>query len=195
MAQKKWTPKRAKNALVVVLDSSPFPTEKGVMCCSARKSRQQVGLKAYIYIHTCCEVIIWSKFGLFNRHYLVQVRGIIWSKVIFELYLSGFRRFFAQLSFCVCVCFLRPIICHFSKKLCFLLSALSLPKEKSLFLCLLKHSKSGGFSQFLCFLLVNDKKGKKNDNWNFRFCFLSKNGRFVTHIHFSKNALLKSLCL
>ena len=46
------------------------------------------------------------------------------------------------------------------------------------------------------FLLLEEKeKGKKNDNWNFWICYLSKNGRFVTHICFSKNALLKPLFL
>ena len=29
----KWTPKRAKNAFFVVLNSSMFPTEKGKLCC------------------------------------------------------------------------------------------------------------------------------------------------------------------
>ena len=37
----------------------------------------------YIYIHTCCEVIIWSKFGGFKGYYLVQVGVIIWSKFVF----------------------------------------------------------------------------------------------------------------
>ena len=48
MAQKKWTPKRAKNAFFVVLKSSSFPTEKkkAKSVVSARKSRQQLGLKA-----------------------------------------------------------------------------------------------------------------------------------------------------
>ena len=32
MTHKKWTPKRAKNAFFVVLNSK-FPTEKGKMCC------------------------------------------------------------------------------------------------------------------------------------------------------------------
>ena len=40
----------------------------------------------FIHIYICCEVISWSKFGLFNGHELVQVRVINWSKVIFDLY-------------------------------------------------------------------------------------------------------------
>ena len=44
------------------------------------------------------------------------------------------------------------------------------------------------------FVVERDEKGKKNDNWHFWIWdFLSKNGRFVTHICFSKNALLKPL--
>ena len=37
-----------------------------------------------IYIYICREAIIWSKFGLLI---VVQGRVIIWSKVIFDLYL------------------------------------------------------------------------------------------------------------
>ena len=60
---------------------------------------------AYIYI--CCEVIIWSKFGVFGSYYLVQVgflEVIIWSKLVFLAYKnSGFKRvvLHTQLSFCV----------------------------------------------------------------------------------------------
>ena len=36
------------------------------------------------------------------------------------------------------------------------------------FLGLLKHYKNRGFSRFLCFLFLKEKKGKKKiDNWNF----------------------------
>ena len=72
---------------------------------------QVIDPTAYIYI--CCEVIIWSKFGLLRGHYLVQDGVIIWSKVgslsgprLFPHYKNrGFRRFaFAQLSFCVFFC-------------------------------------------------------------------------------------------
>ena len=51
----------------------------------------------YIYTHTslsiciyhdiCCEVVIWSKFGVLESYYLVQVRVIIWSKLIWGLFL------------------------------------------------------------------------------------------------------------
>ena len=37
-----------------------------------------------MYTYVCCEVIIWSKFGLFRGHYLVQGGVIIWSKVAFQ---------------------------------------------------------------------------------------------------------------
>ena len=40
--------------------------------------------------------------------------------------------------------------------------------ENSLFLGLLKHYKNRGFSIFLCFLFLKEKKRQeKNDNWNF----------------------------
>ena len=50
-----------------------------------------ISLKISVYVYICCEVIIWSKFGLLNSYYLVQVRVIIWSKVIFDLYLQWFQ--------------------------------------------------------------------------------------------------------
>ena len=44
------------------------------------------------------------------------------------------------------------------------------------------------------FVVERERNRQNNDNWNFRFwVFWSKNGRFVTHICFSKNALLKPL--
>ena len=51
MAQKKWTPKRAKYAVVVVLKSSSIQPEKGEKWCFSPTSRQQTGLKAYLYIY------------------------------------------------------------------------------------------------------------------------------------------------
>ena len=63
----------------------------------------------YIYCHIdiCCEVIIWAKFGLFERYYLGQVRVDIWAKVI-----CGFKRFLhIQLAFCV----FYPVISQFCK--------------------------------------------------------------------------------
>ena len=51
----------------------------------------------------------------------------------------------------------------FFKFLCF-----KLIFGKFSFLGLLKHYKNRGFSRFLCFLFLKEKKGKKkNDNWNF----------------------------
>ena len=51
----------------------------------------------YIYICICCEVIIWSKFGVFESYHLVQV-GVLESyylvQVCFLAYEnSGFKRF------------------------------------------------------------------------------------------------------
>ena len=101
-----------------------------------------------VYIYMCCEVIIWSKFGVFGSYYLVQV-GVFGSyryylvQVCFIAYKnSGFKRFLhTQLSFCVS--FLCPIIWQFSKiaffkkrvqKLGFsIFSVLSLNFENSLF--------------------------------------------------------------
>ena len=66
--------------------------------------------------------------------------------------------------------------------------------ENSPFLGLLKHYKKGFQLMLVFFVVQREEKGKKNDNWNFWiWVFLSNAGRFVTHICFSKNALLKSL--
>ena len=67
-------------------------------------------------------------------------------------------------------------------------SVLSLNFEDSLFLGLLKHYKNRGFSNFLCFVLLKEKKtGKKMITGIYEFGFFwSKNGRFVTHNCFSK---------
>ena len=133
-------------------------------------------VKRHIYIYICCEVIIWSKFGgfwkllsgpswVFGSYYLVQVCVLAYKN-------SGFKRFVlhTQLSFCVFFCpqfsgnFLK--IAFFKKrvqKLGFpIFSVLSLNFENSLFLGLLKHYKNRGFSNFLCFVLLKEKKtGKK----------------------------------
>ena len=64
-------------------------------------------MNSVAYIYMCCEVIIWSKFGIFGSYYLVQVgflEVIIWSKFVFLTYKnSGFKRFVlhTQLSLCV----------------------------------------------------------------------------------------------
>ena len=52
---------------------------------SERKRQSERERDIYIYIYICCEVINWSKFGLFNGYKLVQVRVTNWSKVIFAL--------------------------------------------------------------------------------------------------------------
>ena len=44
-------------------------------------------LYIYMYIYICCEVIIWSKFGVFKCYYLVQVG-------VFKMLLSGPSLFF-----------------------------------------------------------------------------------------------------
>ena len=55
-----------------------------------------LGGAIYIYIHTCCEVIIWAKFGHFRCYYLGQVGVIIWAKLFLAYENSGFKRFFAH---------------------------------------------------------------------------------------------------
>ena len=52
----------------------------------------------------CCEVIIWSKFGVFGSYYLVQVgflEVIIWSKFVFLAYKIVVYLFFFSLSLSV----------------------------------------------------------------------------------------------
>ena len=66
---------------------------------------------------------------------------------------------------------------------------LSLNFENSHFLGLQKHYKNRGFSRFLCFLFLKEKKigQKKMITGIYKFwVFWSKNGRFVTHNWFSK---------
>ena len=114
--------------------------------------------------------------GVFGSYYLVQVgflEVIIWSKFVFLAYKnSGFKRFVlhTQLSFCVFFC---PQFCGNFLKIAFfkkrvqklgfpIFSVLSLDFQNSLFLGLLKHYKNRGFSEFLCFVLLKEKKtGKK----------------------------------
>ena len=63
-------------------------------------------LCGYIYMATyiCCEVIIWSKFGLLNSYYLVQVRVIIWSMVILGLHLQWFQAICEDSIIILCFC-------------------------------------------------------------------------------------------
>ena len=56
-----------------------------------------------IHIYICCEVNIRSKFGLFKSYYLVQVRVIIWSKLIVGLFLLWFQALFANSVITLCM--------------------------------------------------------------------------------------------
>ena len=150
--------------------------------------------------------------GVFGSYYLVQVgflEVIIWSKFVFLAYKnSGFKRFVLhiQLSFCVFFC---PQFCGNFLKIAFfkkrvqklgfpIFSVLSLDFQNSLFLGLLKHYKNRGLSEFLCFVLLKEKKTGKTkmitEIYKF-WVFWSKNGRFVTHICFPKKKALKHLFL
>ena len=147
-------------------------------------------------VYICSEVIIWAKFGHFRCYYLGQVGVIIWAKLFWtykKVVSSDFLR--TQLSFS----FFGAQLCGSYLKIAFLkkwvqklgfsnFCVLSKFLENSLFLGLLKDYKNRGFSRFLCFLLLNKKKGKKKmitGISEFGF-FLSKNGRFVTHNFFPK---------
>ena len=94
----------------------PTPQTPFYFICLSPSSSYYIYI--YIYMCMCCEVIIWSKFGVFGSYYLVQVgflEVIIWSKFVFLAYKnSGFKRFVlhTQLSLCVFLC---PIIWQFSK--------------------------------------------------------------------------------
>ena len=147
--------------------------------------RRQMAPQAYIYIYiyACCEVVIWAKFGRFNSDYLGQVRDIIWTKVIFNLYLEWVLGDLLLLNYhfvwcvCVCVCarFLCPFFCQFLKNSLFFSkkgSEICFPNflcfkfnfRKSLSLGSLKHYKNRGFSvlAFFVFSLLKEKRiGKK----------------------------------
>ena len=114
----------------------------------------------------CCEVSIWSKFGGFRSYSLAQVGVIIWSKFVFSLFSSGFKRFLhTQLSFCVCFCAQLSGDCLKIGDSLFL-------KNVSL-LRLLKHYKDWGFSNFCVFAFKEKKKGKK---WHLEFLDLGSLG-------------------
>ena len=89
------------------------PTRGGLLFLLA-PPEEGLGVRIFVYVCICCEVIIWAKFGFW--------RVIIWAKLgllsgpsLFSHYKNrGFRRFaFAQLSF-LCF-FLCSIVCQFSK--------------------------------------------------------------------------------
>ena len=177
------------------------------LCCFASQ-RQKIAHEVrcvfiYIYIYAVM-LLSGPSLGVFGSYYLVQVGFldvIIWSKFVFLAYKnSGFKRFVLHTQLSFCVFFLSPIFWQFSKNSLFqkqrcknwvfqFFSVLSLNFENSLFLGLLKHYKNRGFSKILCFVLLKEKKtGKKKmitGIYEFGF-FWSKNGRFVTHICFSK---------
>ena len=163
-----------------------------------------------IHIYICCEVIIWSKFGVFKCYYLVQVgvfKCYYLVQVCFLTYKnSGFKRFglHTQLSFCVFFCAQLsgnfPKIAFFKKrvqKLGFsIFSVLSIKFENSFF-GLLKHYKNRGFSIFCVFCCWERRKQAKKmitGIYEIKF-FWSNNGRFVTHMCFPKKSLLKPLFL
>ena len=105
----------------------------------------------YIYIHTyiymCCEVIIWSKFGVSGSYYLVQV-GVLGSYYLVQVCFlanknSGFKRFVLHTQFSFCVFFCAQLSGNFLKIAFFqkkgakigfsIFSVLSLNFENSLF--------------------------------------------------------------
>ena len=109
---------------------------------------------------------MWSKFGLFSSYYLVQVGVIIWPKVILGLYVvvsSDLCKLSYHFVFFGC-----PIMSHFSKnrvfekkvQVFFQISVLSF-FGVFLFLCLLKHNKRRGFSNFCAFVVQREEKAPK----------------------------------
>ena len=149
----------------------------------------------YLYIYICCEVINWSKSGVF--------KVINWAK---SKLLTGPRSFshyknwgfqvicFAQLSLCAS---LFPIIWQFSKNSLFfqkrvqklgfsVFCVLSLNFENYLFFGLLKHYKIGVSANFCVFVVEREEKGKKNDSWNFRIVFFFQKWPFRDAKLFSK---------
>ena len=164
-------------------------------------SRKHIKKKQKKYIYIYGEVSIWFKFGPFRGYYLVQVGAIIWSKFVFWPIFIVVSSDFCTLSyhFFVCVC-VRPIIWQFSKNSVFknrvqtfcgiFFKFLCFEFLKILFLWLPKHYKSRGFTNVLCLLLLKERKKANKITGISVFC-LSKNGRFVTHICFSKIGLPK----
>ena len=148
---------------------------------------------------------VWPSWTLLSEPSRCYYLGQVCVGPIFIVVLSGCLH--TQLSFCVCwaqlsanilkIAFFKKCVrkcfwsnfpvrkCFFFKFPCFDLL--------NLFLGLLKNYIIG-FLQCLCFCCSRRRKNaKENDNWNFRFGFLSKNGRFVTGNCFSEIGLLKHL--
>ena len=132
---------------------------------------------AYIYIYIyAVRLLSGPSLGVFGSYYLVQVgflEVIIWSKFVFLAYKnSGFKRFVLHIQLSFCVFFLSPILWQFSENSLFQkkgakigfsnFQCFKFRFSKFSFLGLLKHYKNRGFSEFLCFVLLKEKKtGKK----------------------------------
>ena len=129
-----------------------------------------------MHIDTYSHIYIYTKIYIYT--YAVKLlSGPSLAKLFLANKNSGLKRFLhTQLSFSVLFCaqlsgsYLK--IAFFSKNGCknwvFQMSVFfKLIFGKFSFLGLLKHYTNRGFSRFLCFLFLNEKKGKKNDNWNF----------------------------
>ena len=136
------------------------------------KNGQVINSAAYIY---AVKLLSGPSLGFFGSYYLVQVgflEVIIWSKFVFLAYKnSGFKRFFAHPVIILCF-LLCPIIWQFSKNSLFQkkgakiwffnFQCLSLNFEVLFFCWFAKNYKNRGFSNFLCVLLLKEKKtGKK----------------------------------
>ena len=114
--------------------------------------------------------MLWSSclgqvWGFLNVTNWAKLRGTNWAKVIFGLYLKWFQAIFFLLSYhFVCVQlsanFLK--IAFFKKKGCksFFLQfvCFKFNFENALFYGLLKHYNNRGFSQFLCFIMLKEKR-------------------------------------
>ena len=157
------------------------------------------------YIHICCEVIIWAKFGVLNiGYFLGQAKVIIWAKLILAYFYSGFKWIFAH-SVIIWGFFggggnyqaifknsvfrtLGARTVFFFKFPCF-----ELPFGKISFLrC--QNTIKIWVATFVCVYLCSKtrERAKTMITGISGFGFLlSKHGRFVTHICFSKNGLLK----
>ena len=144
----------------------------------------------------CCEVIIWSKFGLLKGYYLVQgdlgpifiVVSSDFCKLSYHFVCFGCTNCEAMF-YKYCFSRMGAYFVILFKCLCFKFNFWKLS-----FLCLQKRYINK-FSANVCVFVVQEKKKENIDNWNFWICFWSKNCRFVTAICFSKIGLPKPLFL
>ena len=134
------------------------------------------------------KLLTGPRLGVFNGYQLGHLMVTNWAKSFSHYKNWGFKRFVgAQLSFCIFFCvqlfanFLKIASLFFRKKrvqklgfsnFCLLSSFL----ENSLFLGLLQHYKIRGFSNSLCFFIVErEEKGQtKMITGIYEFVFLSK---------------------